>query len=164
MGKTRACGKDPKLVYSSRIHYAHFNMFHENLSENVDPKVKSPKTFGLTFAALFSVLGILPLLRHGHVRVWSVIVGLLLLILAVWLPRLLAPLERAWSLVGSVLNRIMTPVLMAVVFILVITPVALIRRAIGSSGLALRFDPGLDTYWISRDRPVVDAESLKRQF
>jgi hypothetical protein len=140
-------------------------MFHENLHENVDSKTASPRSFGLTFAALFLVIGALPLLRHGHVRGWSLVLGLIVLTIALTQPRILGPLNRFWSLIGSLLNRVTTPALMAILFVIVITPIALLRRVAGSPGLALRFDPKLDSYWIRRDRTVVvDAESLKRQF
>lgn len=138
--------------------------FHENLHENLDSKVASPRAFGLTFAAVFLAAGVLLSFRHSHLRPWSFLAGFIFLIVALVLPGLLAPLNRVWSLVGSVLHRVMTPVLMGLVFVLAVTPVALLRRAFGGSGLALRFDPELDSYWISRDHAVTDAESLKRQF
>ncbi len=53
---------------------------------------------------------------------------------------------------------------MALVFVFVVTPLALLRRAVGNYGLALRFDSKLDSYWILRDQTLVDAESLTRQF
>ena len=138
--------------------------FHESLRENSDSKVASPRAFGLTFAAVFFVIGVLPMFRHGQVRVWSFVVGLIFLVTALTLPGLLGPLNRVWSLAGSLLHRIMTPVLMGLVFVFAVTPVALLRKAVGGSGLALRFDRNLDSYWIARDHGVADAESLKRQF
>lgn len=138
--------------------------FHENLHENLDSKVASPRAFGLTFAAVFLVVGVLLSFRHGQLRIWSFLVGFTFLIVALVLPGLLGPLNRVWSFVGSVLHRVMTQVLMGLVFVFAVTPVALLRRAFGGSGLALRFDPKLDSYWIARDHAVADAESLKRQF
>jgi Family of unknown function (DUF5989)/Saxitoxin biosynthesis operon protein SxtJ len=135
-------------------------MFHENLRENIDSKTSSPRSFGLTFAALFLVIGAAPLLRHGHVRAWSLVLGLIILTIALTQPRVLGPLNRAWSLIGSLLSRVTTPVLMAILFVLVITPIALLRRTTGSSGLALRFDPKLESYWIRRDQETVLAGSM----
>jgi hypothetical protein len=139
-------------------------MFHESLRENSDFNVASPRAFGLTFAAVFFVIGVLPVFRHGQLRVWSFAVALILLAIALARPGLLGPLNRVWSLAGSLLHRIMTPVLMGFVFVFAVTPVALLRKAVGGSGLALRFDPKLHSYWIERDHGVADAESLKRQF
>jgi multisubunit Na+/H+ antiporter MnhG subunit len=139
-------------------------MFHENFRDHSESKVASPGAFGLTFAAVFLMIGALPLFRHEHVRMWSLVVGLVFLAIALLLPRLLRPLSRAWLLVGSLIHGVTTPVLMALVFVFVITPVALLRKAVGSSGLALRFDSKLDSYWIPRDLGRADAESLKRQF
>jgi hypothetical protein len=138
--------------------------FHENLHENPDSKTASPRAFGLMFAAIFFVIGIWPSLRHGQLRMWGFWVGIVFLIVALVLPGLLGPLNRVWSFVGSVLHRVMTQILMGLVFLLAITPVALLRRIFGGSGLALRFEPKLDSYWIERDHAVTDAESLKRQF
>jgi len=138
--------------------------FHENLHENLDSKVASPRAFGLTFAAIFFVIGVWPAWRHGQLRIWSLLVGSIFLIVALVLPGLLGPLNRIWSFVGSVLHRVMTQILMGLVFVFAVTPVALLRKAFGGSGLALRFDPKVDSYWIARDHAVTDAESLKRQF
>ena len=118
----------------------------------------------MTFAAVFSALGVLLSLRHGQLRIGSFLVGFVFLIVALALPGLLAPLNRVWSFVGSVLHRVMTQVLMGLVFLFAVTPVALLRRVFGGSGLALRFEPEMDSYWIARDPAVTDAESLKRQF
>jgi hypothetical protein len=139
-------------------------MFHESLLDNSDSKVASPRALGLTFAAVFLVIGVLPMFRHGHVRIWSIVLGLSFLVTALTLPGLLGPLNRIWSFAGALLHRIMTPVLMGFVFVFAVTPVALLRKAVGGSGLALRFDRKLDSYWIARDHGVADAESLKRQF
>jgi hypothetical protein len=138
--------------------------FHESFREHSDSKEASPRAFGLTFAAVFLVIAVLPMFRHGQPRVWSFVVGLVLLVIASTLPGLLGPLNRIWSLAGSLLNPLMTQVLMGLVFVFAVTPVALLRKAVGGSGLALRFDPKLDSYWIERDHVVADAESLKRQF
>jgi hypothetical protein len=138
--------------------------FHENLHANLDSKVASPRAFGLTFAAIFFVIGVWPSLRHGQLRIWSLLVGSVFLIVALVLPGLLGPLNRFWSFVGSILHRVMTQILMGLVFVFAVTPVSLLRKAFGGSGLALRFDPKLDSYWIARDHAVTDAESLKRQF
>ena len=138
--------------------------FHENLHEDLDSKVASHRAFGLTFAAIFFAIGLWLWLRHGQLRIWSFLVGFVFLIVALVLPGLLAPLNRVWSFVGSVLHRVMTQILMGLVFLFAVTPVALLRRVFGGSGLALRFEPKLDSYWIARDHAVTDAESLKRQF
>jgi hypothetical protein len=138
--------------------------FHEDLHEQPASKVASPRAFGLTFAAVFLAIGALLSFRHGQLRPESFVVGFIFLIIALVLPGLLAPLNLAWTFVGSVLHRVMTQILLGLVFVFAVAPVALLRRVFGGSGLALRFESKLDSYWIVRDHPVPDAESLKRQF
>jgi|HubBroStandDraft_1064217.scaffolds.fasta_scaffold09914_2 hypothetical protein len=139
-------------------------MFHENPLKNSEYDAASPRGFGLTFAVVFLAIGVLPLFRHGQLRIWSLVVGFIFLVIALTLPGSLRPLSRLWSLTGSLLGRVMTPLLMGIVFVLAVIPVALLRRVTRNSGLALRFDPKLESYWIARDPVVTDTESLKRQF
>ena len=153
--------KEPTLSQQKKIEPG---VLHESIQDDTATSTASPRAFGLTFAAVLFVIGVLPLFRHGPLRVWSLVVGLIFLVLAVTLPGLLGPLSRAWSAIGSLLHRVMTPVLMGLIFVVAVTPVALLRRVFGTSGLALRFDSKLDSYWIRRDHSVVDSESLKRQF
>jgi hypothetical protein len=65
-------------------------------------------------------------------------------------PRLLGPVERAWMRFALVLSRITTTVLLALTFVLLITPLGLLLRLLGKRPLALSFDKRATTYW----RPV----------
>jgi hypothetical protein len=59
---------------------------------------------------------------------------------------------RLFSPVGSVVSQ----VLLAVVYFVVVTPLALVMRASGRDPLERRLDPAAPTYWIRRDgvRPM----------
>ena len=138
--------------------------FHEDLRGNTPPTIGSARSFGLSFSSLFLIIALLPLLKHAPPRYWALAIAAVFLLLACATPRWLEPLNRLWQLVGVVLNRVMTPLWMALVFAFAITPIALIRRALGDSGLALRFDPAADSYWIAREQTATDVASLKRQY
>lgn len=79
--------------------------------------------------------------------------------------RLLHPLNIAWMWFGGVLNRIVSPVVLGVIFFVVFTPVALFFKVRGRDSLSRKFDPSLPTYWLQREPPGPDAErSFPRQF
>jgi hypothetical protein len=86
------------------------------------------------------------------------------LILALAVPRVLHRANVYWSKLGLLLNRIASPVVMALLFFAVVTPVALIFRRLGNDPLRLKLDPTAATYWINRIPPGPSPESIKDQF
>ena len=74
------------------------------------------------------------------------------------------PLNRLWFLLGMMLGKIMTPVVMSLLFFVVVTPVGFLMRAFGQDPLRLKRERNAESYWIKRSPPGPAAESLKNQF
>jgi len=112
----------------------------------------SNRSFGLTFGVLSLVVALAPLWRGGAPRPWALALAALFGIMATLWPAGLGPANRAWLALGLALHRVVTPVVMALLFYLVVTPFGLVMRGLGA-GLTprLRPDPSLDTYWTRRD-------------
>jgi len=53
---------------------------------------------------------------------------------------------------------------LGIMFFVVITPMALVMRALGKDLLRLRFDRAAASYWIDRTPPGPPPESMKDQF
>ncbi len=123
----------------------------------------SDRGFGFVFAAVFAVISLWPLTGGGGVRIWALAIAALFLAAALARPTILRPLSRLWFRFGLLLGRIISPIVMAVVFCVAITPTALIVRAFGKDLLRLKFDPDAESYWIRRadDDPM---GSMKDQF
>jgi len=120
-------------------------------------RASTDRSFGLAFAA-FCAAAALWTLRAGGIRpIFFGLAGLALLLAALTAPGLLGPFNRAWQRLGLLLGRITTPIVMGLVFLLVVTPIALIRRAQGHDPLRLKGRPA----WI--DRPG-EPPDLTRQF
>lgn len=125
----------------------------------------SDRSHGLVFAAVFLIIGLWPLLEEPReVRLWAVGIAVALTILSFIRPRTLAPLSRVWHLIGLLLHRIVSPVLMAAIFFLVVTPVGLLKRLFEKDQLGLKPDPSLDTYWIKKEPTRPKPGSMSRQF
>lgn len=122
----------------------------------------SDRSFGFVFAGFFLVVCLFPIVHGAPARVWALGPALLFAVLAVVRPNLLAPFNRVWMRFGLVLHRIMSPVVMSLIFFLTVTPIGLFMRLLGKSPLSLEFDRRAESYWIKR--PVTDPESMKRQF
>lgn len=115
-------------------------------------------------AAFFTIVGLWPLVGGAGPRVWALgIAGVFALLARVW-PDALAPLNRIWFRFGLLLHRIVSPVVLAVLFFLTVTPMALLLRILGKDLLRLRWDREAASYWIERDPPGPEPETMIHQF
>jgi len=137
---------------------------HSPLSDGRDaPKMSSERNFGLVFAAMFALLALSPLVHANQLRVWPLPIALFFLGAALLAPRVLAPLNRLWFWIGMLLGKVMTPVVMAALFFVTVTPVGIAMRLAGKDPLRLKRDPAAKSYWVGRSAQPT-AESLKDQF
>ena len=138
--------------------------FHESYTRGGEVKAGSDRTFGLVFGVVFAVIAFWPLLAEQPPRWWAVAVSGAFFALALVLPAVLAPLNRLWLRFGLLLHRIVSPVVIAALFFLAVTPTALIMRLLGKDPLGLRLDPEAGSYWIYRTPPGPDPQSMRKQF
>lgn len=139
-------------------------MNHEKSSVEEDGKVSSDRAFGWVLAVVFLLIAAAPLLHGGPWRIWSLALAISLAIAAALAPALLAPFNRLWTGLGEVLRRFMTPLILAFIFFVVLTPLGLLMRLIGKDLLRLRLDRNAASYWIERQPPGPQPESFKDQF
>jgi len=90
--------------------------------------------------------------------------ALVFLGLAAFAPHSLKPLNRLWLWFGLALHRIVSPVVLAALFFVVITPVGVVARLAGKDFLRLSFDRGATSYWIDRRPPGPRPSSMRNQF
>jgi hypothetical protein len=126
--------------------------------------VGSNRTFGVVFAVVFAVIALWPLLAGHAPRLWASVLAAAFLGVALFVPTLLAPLNRAWFHLGLALHRVINPVVMAVIYYGTVVPIGLILRARGKDPLRLKRDPEATTYWIARDPPGPPRGSMTKQF
>ena len=117
----------------------------------------SDRKFGWTFAALFFLVGAL---AHP----WMMAVGAVLAVITLTRAHWLAPIKHQWMRFGELLNKIVSPVVMAAIFFVVFTPVAFLMRLAGRDALARSYEPASPTYWKRRDPPGPSDDSFKNLF
>lgn len=137
---------------------------HERLVHDEPVKGSSDRTFGLVFTALFLIIGALPLLKGGAPRLWSFGVAAMILILALAVPRALAPFNRLWTKLGLLLSAVVSPLVMGLLFYVVVMPIGALMRARGKEPLQLRLKRDVKSYWIERKPPGPAPETMKNQF
>ncbi len=138
--------------------------FHEKFDRDEGTPSASNRATGLVFAAIFLVVGLYPLMGEGRVRIWALGVGAGVGLVALALPSLLAPLNRAWMGLALLLQKVTSPIVLGLVFYGTVVPIGFIRRLFGWDPLALSLDPEAETYWIDRAPPGPAPESMNRQF
>jgi hypothetical protein len=137
---------------------------HEPLQSHRAVVSSSNRTFGLVFGAVFAIVGVWPLLRHGEApRLWALAPAAAFLALAVLAPERLALLNRLWFKLGLALHSVVSPLIMGLLFYGAVTPMALTLRLMGKDLLRLRRG-GEASYWIEREPKGPAAGSLKNQF
>jgi hypothetical protein len=115
-------------------------------------KMGSERGFGLVFAGVFAAAALLPL-AHGHpVRLWPLPVAAVFLGLALIRPALLAPLNRVWFRFGLALGKVMTPAMMAALFVTAVIPTALLMKLLRKDPLQRRLSRDTATYWERREK------------
>lgn len=129
-----------------------------------DVVMGSEKSFGLVFAALFVMIGLWPLWKGGDVRVWAMALASLFITAAFLAPQLLRPLNMVWFRFGLLLGRIITPVVMSVLYAVSVVPIGLLMRLTGKDLLRLAKNPDAKSYWITRGPPGPEKGSMTQQF
>jgi hypothetical protein len=136
---------------------------HEDYTPRIHPAGPSDRNFGLVFTAAFLFFGLWPL-RHGRpVRLWCLGLAAAFLVITAIRPALLHGLNQVWTRCGILMGKVVNPVVTALLFYLVFTPVGIVLRWLGKDLLGLARDPAATTYWIRRSKSGSES-SMTNQF
>lgn len=136
----------------------------ENFDRKEKMKISSNRSFGFVFTAFFFLLSFLAWKKQSQILPVWLALGILMLIMATFLPSYLSFLNKTWNRFGLLLHRIVTPVVMFLMFFGVFLPIGFFLRVIGKLSLKKSFDPNLKTYWIPRSEPGPKPDSMKFSF
>ncbi len=131
-----------------------------NTKFNNEIKISSNRSFGIVFFILFLLIALYPITYSGEIRIWSLIISFIFLILGLLNSKILAPLNKLWFKFGIILGKIVSPLVMGVIFFFVVTPIGLIMRMLGKDMLNLRYNKN-KSYWIETSGP---KSKMKNQF
>ena len=129
------------------------------MSQN-DVKIGSNKSFGIVFFIVFLLISLYPLINQENIRIWALIISLIFLILGLLNSKILNPFNKLWFKFGMTLGRIISPMIMCIIFFFVVTPIALIMKLSKKDLLNLKFNK-TSTYWIEKSGP---KSKMKNQF
>jgi len=128
--------------------------------KNNDIKIGSNKSFGIVFFIVFLIIALYPMLKGQDLRLWSLIISLIFLILGIINSTVLTPLNKIWFKFGILLGNIISPIVMAIVFFVVVTPTGIIMKILRKDLIGLKKN-NKNTYWIEKKAKMT---SMKNQF
>lgn len=130
-------------------------------NSNIEIKKGSERNFGLTFAIIFLVIGLYPMLEGEFPRIWALFFALSFVVLAFLTPKVLSTPNMMWFKLGTSLGAIIAPIIMTVVYLIAVAPVGIIARLMGKDLIKQKLDKNAKSYWIKRNQPV---GSMRNQF
>jgi len=132
-----------------------------DLKKNNLTSASSNRSFGIVFFVFFLIVAFWPLKNGEDLRVWSLIISFIFLLLGLINSKILTPLNKLWFKLGIFLGNFISPIVMALVFFLVVTPTGIIMRLFGKNLLRINKMKNVKTYWIKVDRK---NSSMRNQF
>ena len=133
--------------------------------KSTDHAPPSERKFGFLFALIFGGLSVYAYYRSWHQTavVASSVMGGMVLLLALYSPQALAPFNKAWFWLGQAMGRIVSPIVLGIIFFLLITPTAIAARLLGRDELRMK-KHNVDSFWINRTPSGLAPDSFKNQF
>jgi Saxitoxin biosynthesis operon protein SxtJ len=143
------------------------NLSHENYRDDELTATGSDRTFGCTVGTILMVIGAAKAFIADTVTPFSFLIfalGAVLLVLGIAAPSRLSTLNRLWLKIGTVLSKLVNPVVLALLFFFVVTPMAFVVRLAGKRPLRLAPDRTVASYWIAREPSEGGPSNMRRQF
>ena len=129
------------------------------MESSINIKRKNNITFGILFFVFFLIIGLYPLISNEPIRIWSIIVSLVFLTVTIIKPNLFTFLNKLWIKFGILLGKIISPIVMGLVFFFVVTPIGIFIKVLKKDVMSLK--RGASSYWITREDKI---QSMKKQF
>ena len=124
-------------------------------------KIGSNRSFGIIFFVVFMIIALWPLLNSENVRIWSLVISIIFFFLGILNSKFLTPLNKLWMKFGLLLGKVISPIIMALIFFAVVSPIGLIMRLLRKDLLNLKYNKKCKSYWIEKKGP---NSKMKNQF
>ena len=127
---------------------------------NKNIKISSNRNFGIVFFVVFLIIAIWPLLNSEPIRIWSLLIAIIFLFLGIINSIILTPLNKIWFKFGIFLGNLISPIVMAIIFFFVVTPIGILMKVFKKDLINLKKNND-KSYWIIKK----DIKSkMKNQF
>lgn len=123
--------------------------------------LKSNIALGILFFLVFLIIGLIPLKSGENIRIWSIALSSIFLIITIITPNILTILNKLWTKFGLLLGKVISPIIISLIFLFIITPIGLYFKVFRKDILNLKITKKNSSYWINRKNKI---ESMKKQY
>lgn len=131
---------------------------------HTNPGPGSELQFAVVFAIVFIIIGLWPLLGDNTPRIWAFVTGAIFLAAGYFKPVILKPLNNLWYRFGLLLHKIISPVIIGILYYGTVFPTNIFLKLINKDPMFRKYEPDRESYWINREPPGPDKDSFKNQF
>ena len=125
-------------------------------------KINSNRSFGLVFFVIFFIIAFWSFKgEFSQIKTFPLIISFIFLVLGIINSNILTPLNKLWFKFGLMLGRLISPVIMAFIFFLIVTPIALMMKVARKDSMGKKYNKKAKSYWLKRQYPI---STMKRQF
>ncbi|WP_137939013.1 SxtJ family membrane protein [Chitinivorax sp. B] len=122
------------------------------------------RDFGILFSLLFYIISILFWWGGNDIYLPIGWLGVFLIIISFVAPSQLSSLSKLWMGFGNLIQHIISPIVLAMMYFFMLTPFGLVMRLFGYDPMRKRFDANAESYWQLRHPPGPNSDSLSKQF
>ncbi len=125
-------------------------------------KVKNPseKNFGIVFSLIFFIIGVYFYFVYDKIYYQLFALSIIFLLASVLFSKILIIPNKIWIKFGNILNRIISPVIMFIIFVITFFPIGFILKILRIDIINLKYN-NKKSYWIERTNEI---ESLRKLF
>jgi len=133
-------------------------------NQQIKPLLPSDRKFGLFFSSLFVLLSFYFFIVTNYF--WLIIfitLSIITVFTSYFFSSYLHIFNMGWFKLGSLLNKIISPIILGFIFFFIFTPLGIIMRFFGRDELKLK-KRSCSTYWINKTPQDFQKDSFKNQF
>ena len=119
------------------------------------------RSFGIVFAIFFAILSIYPVINKKDINLYLLILSIIILMIGIFKPSLLYYPNKIWFKFGIFLGKIVSPLVMGIIFFFTVTPTGMIMKLLKKDLLKKKLDVKVRTYWVKKNKYT---GSLRNQF
>ena len=116
---------------------------------NKEIKLPSNRSFGLFFSFIFLILTFYFFNSNNLVFIFSFLT-LSFFIISVFKPDLLYKMNKYWMILGLILGKIFSPILLGIIFFAIVSPISILMKVFSRDELKLK-EIQSDSFWICFD-------------
>ncbi len=132
--------------------------------KNIKSDEKEYRKFGITVGLVFIVLAMILFYYEKSSYQYFSIIGGLLLIAGIIVPKVLSPLQKVWMMLAVIMGYFMSRLILTILFYLIVTPIGWVAKLFGKDFLDLKLEKQKKSYWHIREEKEYSRIDTERQF